>query len=532
MASYTTNLKTWGATGQEFPDNYSYLEDEAPVDAWDNFLTHNLISDVKDHLIPLTNSRIETDYGTTRPSSPEDGHLFYDSGAPTLEQYRASDSSWHALALDEDLSAHEADTGNPHSVTLEQARTAGATLSGSVDFGGNNLNGLSVAEFQSADVRVSHAARELLVEEHDGTSWTTRLSVDETGASVTGALSVSNTLSVTGTSTFNADADFTGSLVGGIGTAKFSDAAGDTNQWTLTEDGTSGNLEARHAGTAVLDVGSSIVDVLAALRENGDRVATRPWIQDGFSMSGLLEVNADIRVGTGQSLEDGGGTNRLAFNSGYTSLKTEAGNDALNANETAIDLVADSSTPVRIYDGEGGFHAVQYTTSASAPGTLELTNADIDLSGNQIRNTRLVRASDSTQLDIQSGIGADIQVRDRANSQPIAWFKEGGGVEIPNGYLSIQNSRLQPFDGGDSLAIRGNHSTNDIEIQVRDAAQEIKFVDKVNSQPVLVGYTGGNVSVPSGTLSVKGNTAVVSSSGEYDIQKNGSDASGVINFKT
>lgn len=293
MVDYTTNLKAWGATGQEPPDNYSYLEDEAPVDAWDNFVTYNLISDVRSHLIPLTNSRIESDYGSTRPTSPEDGHLFYDNDSPTLEQYRESDSSWHSLALDEDLAAHEADTSNPHSVTLEQARSSGATFTGSVDFNGNNLNGLNVAEFESADVRVSHAARELLVQENDGTSWTTRLSVDEKGASVTGALSVSTTLSVTGASTFGANADFTGNEVGGIGTAKFTDADGSGDQWTLTEDGTSGNLEARLSGTAVLDVGSSVVNVLAALRENGDRVATRPWIES--ELPGGSEVQATMR---------------------------------------------------------------------------------------------------------------------------------------------------------------------------------------------------------------------------------------------
>lgn len=382
MADYTSNLKSWGATGQEFPDNYSYIEDEAPVDDWDNFLTNNLISDVRSHLIPLTNSRIESDSGTTRPSSPEDGHVFYDSDAPVLEQYRAADSSWHALALDEDLDAHVADTTNPHSVTyaqanaiqdadatvteahlafatatqseldshtsdttnphsvtyaqanaiqdatstvdeshlsfdtatqteldshvtdtnnphsvgLEQARTQNPTLSGNVGLGGNSLLDVNRADFNSGDVRIGHAARELLVEEYDGSAWTTRLSVDETGASIIGALSVSSSLTVTGSSTFESDASFGGNSALGLGTVQFSDADGDGNQWTATEDATSGNLEVRNAGTPVLDVGSSIIDVLGSLREGGDRVATRTWTNNNADVP-----NADYADSAGDA---------------------------------------------------------------------------------------------------------------------------------------------------------------------------------------------------------------------------------------
>ena len=52
--SYNSNLKTWGASGSEFPDNYSYEAGEQPVDEWDNFVTSNVITDIQ-HLVNKTN---------------------------------------------------------------------------------------------------------------------------------------------------------------------------------------------------------------------------------------------------------------------------------------------------------------------------------------------------------------------------------------------------------------------------------------------------------------------------------------------
>lgn len=56
-------MKTWGATGQEYPDNYNYVEGEQPVDAWDNFLTSNVINDVQ-HLVDATNNELIARDGT------------------------------------------------------------------------------------------------------------------------------------------------------------------------------------------------------------------------------------------------------------------------------------------------------------------------------------------------------------------------------------------------------------------------------------------------------------------------------------
>lgn len=117
MANYSTNLTTWGDTGASYPAGYSYLDGEQPVDAWDNFTNYNLIEDVK-HLISLTNDRLESTKGTTRPTSPEEGQLFFDTDGDLLEVYDGA--AWFTVAKKATLDAHTSDTTNPHSVTYTQ----------------------------------------------------------------------------------------------------------------------------------------------------------------------------------------------------------------------------------------------------------------------------------------------------------------------------------------------------------------------------------------------------------------------------
>jgi len=97
MASYSTNLKDWGETGTEYPDGYSYTEDVPPVDVYDDFLAHNTIEDIQ-HLISLTNDRIETDSGAAggEPASPDSSHLYHDQGNERLEVYDPDKGSWYS----------------------------------------------------------------------------------------------------------------------------------------------------------------------------------------------------------------------------------------------------------------------------------------------------------------------------------------------------------------------------------------------------------------------------------------------------
>lgn len=132
MVNYSTELKTWGDTGVEYPDGYSYLEGEQPVDAWDNFTKHNTIKDIQ-HLISLTNERIESDYGAagSEPTSPESSHLYHDQDNEELKYWDSTASVWTRL-----LAAN------------------GDTLSGALNFDGNaaqNIGSLSMSGVANLD---------------------------------------------------------------------------------------------------------------------------------------------------------------------------------------------------------------------------------------------------------------------------------------------------------------------------------------------------------------------------------------------
>lgn len=98
MVNYTTNLKEWGAAGEEYISGYKYEAGEAPVDDWDNYLIDNIITDIN-FLIENTNSRIESDYGDGLPSDSEDAHLFADTTEGNLYWYNSPSNSW-SEALD------------------------------------------------------------------------------------------------------------------------------------------------------------------------------------------------------------------------------------------------------------------------------------------------------------------------------------------------------------------------------------------------------------------------------------------------
>lgn len=120
MANYTSDLKSWGKSGTEYPDGYGYTETEPPVDAWDNFLVNGLINDVRNHLIPLTNDRIESDVGGSggEPASPETSHIYHDQANERLEMWDSENGEWRGLMFRD-----------------------GDILSGQLNLGGNAITG-------------------------------------------------------------------------------------------------------------------------------------------------------------------------------------------------------------------------------------------------------------------------------------------------------------------------------------------------------------------------------------------------------
>ena len=89
--------------------------------------------------------------------------------------------------------------------------------------------------------------------------------------------------------------------------------------------------------------------------------------------------NADLRLDTGQSIEDGDGNRRFDIGSGRTLIADESGNPAIALGTgDEYRYYADFNRPWTLFDLEGGNSAIKYQTSASSPGTLELTNARLD----------------------------------------------------------------------------------------------------------------------------------------------------------
>jgi hypothetical protein len=163
MASYNTNLKNWGATGTEYPDGYSYVEGEQPVDDWDNFIIDNLIEDVKDHLVPLTNSRIESDVGGTggEPGTPEEAHLYQNTDTDRLEVWDTSTSSWYThLRRDGDQMQGVLDMGG---YEINDS-TGDLNLDGTVSVSGNitltgTVDGVDVSSLESDFTSHDHDGR-------------------------------------------------------------------------------------------------------------------------------------------------------------------------------------------------------------------------------------------------------------------------------------------------------------------------------------------------------------------------------------
>jgi hypothetical protein len=74
---------------------------------------------------------------TTDPTSPAEGQTWFNTTSHLFKIYRNGATTSFVDA--EALSAHTGSTSNPHATTLDQARAAGATLAGAVNFGGYAL---------------------------------------------------------------------------------------------------------------------------------------------------------------------------------------------------------------------------------------------------------------------------------------------------------------------------------------------------------------------------------------------------------
>ena len=285
MASYDSNLKTWGATGTEYPSGYSYLEGEQPVDGWDNFVQYNSIEDIS-HLIELTNKRIESDSGSSHPSSPEPANLSYRTDTERLYHYDATASSWHGLL-----------------------KIDGDTLQGSIDVNDKSLTNVGLLELSgNADVAGNDVTDTVGgTTLYDSTNTHIPLSVLEASQVTVNAgshLSGTDTISLGGSVTLDVDDDFvlnagdtmSGELIGERAASSRIFTASDStsgDKFSLRVDGDS-SFELvgydssagtwNYASSLSYDPGNESWEFGTLPAVSGDNVATQSWVNASASV--------------------------------------------------------------------------------------------------------------------------------------------------------------------------------------------------------------------------------------------------------
>ena len=103
---------------------------------------------------------------------------------------------------------------------------------------------------------------------------------------------------------------------------------------------------------------------------------------------------ANLRLATGQAIEDGSGNDRIEFDSNRTSLLDENGDRKFDAKGNGEAQITVDGNQFYVYDLDMDARAFNYRPSSSTPGTLELTNANLDANNNAITNASSVETEE------------------------------------------------------------------------------------------------------------------------------------------
>lgn len=165
-------------------------------------------------------------------------------------------------------------------------------------------------------------------------------------------------------------------------------------------------------------------------------VALATTFSDTLTLDGSpsLIANNSVQVAKGKAIEDGDGTERFSIRAGGTEIKDENGDRFIRARSASdVTLFARSGQPIKFSDLEGGFEAAQYITSASSPGTLELTNADL-----------------KTANTVEIAEGGLLRVRETPEPN------SPGGAQGPNAFVFVDDADgnlKAKFDNGTTVTI-------------------------------------------------------------------------------
>ena len=201
--------------------------------------------------------------------------------------------------------------------------------------------------------------------------------------------------------------------------------------WIQEPDGVGTNLKLSSTGSSYINGGKLGIGTSSpgAMLE----------VDGNVNITGELNASQGISINKENSIKDGSGTDRFEI-SDATIINNEDGNQILYGSEgVGTQLKAYSGTPFQIRDSQmGNSVAVEYTTSATSPGNLELTNTNLDMGGSILSNI----TDDGTSL---------------------IEFTGDQDVEIPNGNLNVSGNATVHGDRGIEFSGIGRIGPNGVD---------------------------------------------------------------------
>lgn len=278
---------------------------------------------------------------------------------------------------------------------------------------------------------------------------------------------------------------------------------------------------------------------------------------------GPVEVdNANFKLSEGKKMIDDAGNDRIGFSSAGTEIFDDNGTRRIRAGSSSnLRLLAESNSPLDVRDSEQGNTGFQYLTGSK--GTLELTNADLDVVNNKVRldpagsDIIFNHASDTgnvrnTLVIQKDGSSAWTLAHDYNNENLDLNSAGSGDLSISGTNLNISGNDIEqiggtpaPSDGALRLAngafikARDNSDTDDINIIYASSSDNITLgAGRVHDKIRLLGNNsvdidgqnlarvGGTTDATSGVIRLSNNTEINArdSTNSDDINLIGTDA--------
>jgi hypothetical protein len=268
----------------------------------------------------------------------------------------------------------------------------------------------------------------------------------------------------------------------------FTDTDNDGSVWSMEEgSGATLNVDYGGAGRFEINSGGNVNVPNGQLSEQGNRVATRTWAQSEHTTpsealskvesADPLSLQNDLRLATGQSIEDGSGNKRVSLNSGQTKLKDQLGQDAFGASDGYANFIESrSATPFGIYDNESNSFGVQYDTG-SPVGQLRTPNSII-----RVQNDVAPTGGEGLELRYDAGNNFGyIPVRDRDAGSWKDLILEGDNIEIRanGGRVDLSDNPANLRLANDQAIEDGNGTERinlgDLSTKIKNDEGETKF---------------------------------------------------------